>query len=95
MKGTTPVLITTSFRGVFFGYLPEGAKIGEVLTIKNARNCVYWGIGIRGFLGLAESGPSNKCRVGPKVPELTLTGVTSVAQCTDDAVARWEAGPWS
>lgn len=89
-----PVLVTTEHRGVFFGYL-KGEVTKEQVVLADARNCVYWVSELRGFLGLAEQGPSSECRVGPKVPEITLYDVTSVVTCTSEAVDRWEAGPWA
>jgi len=87
------VLVTTEFRGVFFGYLEEDNAPDNVV-LSNARNCVYWDTGTKGFLGLASAGPGDGCRIGPKVPELTLYKITSVTECTSDAVSQWEAGKW-
>jgi len=69
-----PVLITTEFRGVFFGYTnDEGSKnLPESITLKDARNCIYWSSDCGGFLGLAAKGPSKDCRIGAKVSKLTL-----------------------
>lgn len=89
-----PVLVTTQHRGVFFGYL-NGEAAKESLVLSRARNCVYWSPEIRGFLGLAVTGPQNACRVGPAVDELTIYDVTSVVACTEEAVKAWEAAPWS
>lgn len=90
----TPVLVTTEHRGVFFGYLTDEPS-KERLTLERARNCVYWSTDVRGFVGLAESGPSTGCRVGPLAPKLTLFDITSVVECTPKAVARWEASSWA
>jgi hypothetical protein len=88
------VLITTVHKGVFFGYASGGIK-NKSITIKNARNCVYWSADVKGFLGLAANGPTSSCRVGPKVPKLTITDVTSVSEVTPDATEKWEKNPWS
>lgn len=89
----TPVLVTTKYRGVFFGYL-TGEPSAEKITLERARNCLYWSSDVRGFVGLAASGPSEGCRVGPAAPKMTLFDVTSVIECAPEAVARWEASPW-
>ena len=34
-----PVLVTTEYRGVFFGYADETS--GDVITLKNARNLMH------------------------------------------------------
>jgi len=36
------VLVTTEFRGVFFGYMGDGNKLPEQVMLKNARNCIHW-----------------------------------------------------
>lgn len=83
-----PVLITTEFRGVFFGYVTNDKKLPAEITLKNAKNCIYWDK--NGFLNLAANGPSKDCRIGTQVPELTLYKITSVSPVTDKAVEAWE-----
>jgi hypothetical protein len=91
-----PILVTTSHRGVFFGYVPEmPAGIPAEVVLVDARNCVFWSTAERGVFGLAVMGPSDRCRIGPKVPELRVNAVTAIARCTPEAAQRWEAGPWS
>ena len=85
------VLVTTSFRGVFFGYAVDTK--GETITLKRARNCIYWTQALKGFLGLASSGPGAGCRIGPPA-DVELRGVTCVAEVTPEAVAAWERAPW-
>ncbi len=87
-----PVLVTTQHRGVFFGYSDDTS--GEVIQMKRARNCLYWSADTKGFLGLAKTGPTKGCRVGPEA-DIELRGVTCVAKVTIAAVAAWEAAPWS
>lgn len=88
-----PVLVTTEHRGVFFGYL-VGTPTKEKVKLANARNCVYWDTGTRGFLGLASDGPGDKCRIGFAVPEITLYDITSVVTVDAKAAEKWEAAPW-
>jgi hypothetical protein len=88
---TKAVLITTEFRGVFFGYLKEDKKAPEQITLTGARNCIYWSSSVGGFLGLAAKGPDKECRIGVRVPEVTLYKVTSVTPVEDAAVKAWEA----
>ena len=87
-----PVLVTTEHRGVFFGYATE--TDGETITLKNARNCIYWSASVKGFLGLAATGPNSDCKIGPRA-DLTLRAITSVAEVTPEAVKAWEAQPWA
>lgn len=87
-----PVLVTTERRGVFFGY--EESRDGTTIILKRARNCIRWS-DTRGFLGLAEGGPNDKCRIGPAAERLELLGVTSIADVTPAAVDKWESAPWA
>jgi len=89
------VLVTTDNRGVFFGYLePSDDAAPDTVRLTNARNCVMWDRMTKGYLGLAATGPTDNCRVGPEVPVLKLYGITSVSEVTPAAVAAWEAAPW-
>lgn len=85
------VLITTAHRGVFFGY---ATKVdGETISLRAARLCVYWSADCRGFMGLASTGPTGNCRIGPPA-DITLRNITAVVACTDAAAKAWEAAPW-
>lgn len=85
------VLVTTSHRGVFFGYATK--TDGETIALRSARNCLYWPTENKGFLGLASMGPVRGARVGPSA-DIELRDITCVARCTDEAVKAWEAAPW-
>ena len=89
------VLVTTKHRGVFFGYINGGnpGNLPGSLAIDRCRNVLYWDASCKGFLGLAANGPSDRCRVGPAA-NVTLYDVTSVADVTPTAVAKFEAAPW-
>ncbi len=85
------VLVTTSQRGVFFGYATK--TDGDTIQLRAARNCIRWR-GLKGFLDLAVTGPTMACRIGPAA-DLEVRNITSVAACTPEAVAAWEGAPWS
>lgn len=85
------VLVTTAHGGVFFGYATE--TNGSTIKLRQARNCVYWPVENKGFLGLASDGPAKGARVGPAA-DIELRDVTCVAAVTDAAVKAWEAAPW-
>lgn len=92
-----PYLITTSKRGVFFGYhapLPPDT-LPETLTLKDCRMVVYYSAECRGITGLAASGPKKGSRISPKALETTVTPVDSASVCTPEAVAAFESGVWS
>lgn len=83
------VLVTTEFRGVFFGYVKDDKDLPEKITLTNVRNCIYWSSDVNGFLGLASKGPSSSCRIGAEVPEVTLWKITSVTPVSNDAQKKW------
>lgn len=85
-----PVLITTEFRGVFFGYIKDNKKLPAEVTITGARNCLYWSSDCGGFLGLASDGPTASCKIGKRVNELKLFKITSVTPVEPSAVDKWE-----
>ena len=82
------VIVTTEFRGVFFGYATN--TDGEVIELKRSRLCISWSADIRGFMGLAAVGPNSQCRIGPPA-DITLRKITSVLEVTPEAVAKWES----
>lgn len=86
-----PVLVTTEYKGVFFGYATETS--GKTIKLRRGRCCIYWPTENRGFLGLANQGPLPGARVGPPA-DVELRKVTSVAEVTPEAVHRWEHAPW-
>lgn len=85
------VLVTTEFRGVFFGHIKDDKKLPNQITLTNVRNCIYWSADVGGFLGLASNGPSAQCKIGAEVPELTLYKVTSVSPVSEGAEKKWRA----
>jgi hypothetical protein len=85
------VLVTTAHRGVFFGWAIE--TDGAIVKLRAARNCLYWSADVKGFLGLAATGPTRDCRIGPPA-DLELRDVTSIAACTPAAIKAWEGAVW-
>jgi hypothetical protein len=84
-----PVLVTTEYRGVFFGYADDTS--GNTITLTNARNCIYWPTSQGGFGGLASDGPQKGARIGARVSKLDLRKITSVSEVTEAATKAWEA----
>ena len=91
-KKERAVLVTTEYKGVFFGYATE--TDGDIIHLRRARNCLHWPIENQGFLGLASDGPLAGSRVGPPA-DITLRKITCVANVTPKAVEAWEKQPWS
>jgi hypothetical protein len=85
------VMVTTSYRGIFAGFTTD--TDGEVIKLRAARNCIYWSSDMQGFLGLASSGPSENCKIGPAA-DIELRKITAVVEVTPEAQAKWESAPW-
>lgn len=85
-----PVLVTTEYRGVFYGYAEDTS--GESIKLADCRNAICWGT-TKGFLELAKTGPTNNSTIGSKAPLVDLRKVTSVADVTPEAAAKWDALP--
>lgn len=90
-KTTKAVLVTTEFRGIFYGNIKDDSKLPQEITITGARNAIYWSSDCGGFLGLASQGPTKGCTIGALVSELTLYKITSVTPVEDGAVKKWES----
>lgn len=88
-----PVIACTEHRGVFFGYTED--PMAEPMVVHNMRNCVYWSADVKGFLGLTVTGPTAGCRIGPASKKVILKNITSVSECSPEAVKAWEEAPWS
>jgi hypothetical protein len=86
-----PVVVTTAHRGVFFGYATDTS--GETIKLARARCCLYWSRDVKGFIGLAATGPTASCRVGPAA-DIEVRNITSVSDVTPEAAKKWEAAPW-
>ena len=84
-----PVLVTTEYRGVFFGYAEDTS--GDTITLKRSRNCIYWPSKQGGFLGLASEGPAAGSRIGAWVDQFEARKVTSVTEVSAEAEAAWKA----
>ncbi len=85
------VLVTTEFRGVFFGYVKDEKNLPHEITLTDAKNCIYWSSDCGGFLGLASNGPTSGCKIGVVVPELRLFKITSVTPVSDGAATKWNS----
>lgn len=91
-NGERAVVVTTEHRGVFFGYTSDTS--GDIISLRAARNCLYWSSDVKGFMGLAATGPTGSCRIGPAA-DIEIRKVTSVMACTPEATEAWETSPWS
>ena len=92
---TTPVVVQTSDRFIFFGYVPEGTNLDvRSLRLEQARNCIRY-YNTKGHTGLASHGPNKECRISRPVVSITVQNILNVTEATPEAAAEWEKGYWS
>lgn len=95
MKGNFVVVTTDKDkRGVFGGKLTKVAQDGTTVVLRDAQMAVYWHSDTHGVLGLANPGPTARCRISPVIPEIRLVGVTAIMQATPEAETKWRKEPW-
>lgn len=82
-----PVLVTTAYSGVFFGFLES--REGNSVVLTNARCAIHWRT-TGGFLELAHLGPNKNSKIGSPAPRIELFDVTSIADVTPEAVEKWQ-----
>lgn len=87
------VIVGTELRNLWFGYAADTS--GDTIVLTDARQIIYWSADVRGAGGLAVTGPSAGCRIGPAVPEVQVRRVTTVALPTPRAIAAFEEAPWA
>lgn len=90
---STPVLVTTEGGGAYYGHYTTDAQAPEKLELENARIIVEWQTGELGFLVLASVGPDGYATISPAVSNLTIFNVTSIAECSVEAAAIYDALP--
>jgi hypothetical protein len=80
-----PVIVTTEFRGVFFGWAAD--TTGDPIFLRDARMAIYWGT-TRGLLELAETGPTDRSKISAKA-DIEVRKVTAVIEVSEAAAERW------
>jgi len=81
------VIVTTEYKGVYFGKLDKFANRQCVLS--DARMAIYWGT-THGVDQLANTGPTEKSRLGALAKRVWVCGITSVSVCTRSAAKAWK-----
>lgn len=84
------ILVTTEHRGVFFGNVEDDQDLSaKTLALKGARCAIYWGT-TRGVAQLAETGPTEKSKIGAVADIEALHDITAVWACTGAAAEAWD-----
>ena len=83
---TRPVIVCTSYRGVFFGYASDTS--GDSIHLTGAKMAIYWGT-TRGVHELAHTGPTSTSRISAPA-DIEVRGITAVMEVTPEAEAAWK-----
>lgn len=91
MESQIHVIVTTSYKGVFYGQMSESELKEETITLHNANNVMYWVSETKGFLGLSSNGPAEGSKIGAMSGgPVVLHKITSISQCSEKAIKVWE-----
>lgn len=84
------ILITTKYRGVFFGQVEESEPIdGEhIRNVRNARMAIQFGT-TRGVSQLAATGPTDKSLISAAADMPIIRDVTAIFTVTEEAAEKW------
>lgn len=84
-KKARPVIITTEYRGVFFGYAKDTSK--DTIHLARARMAIYWGTN-KGVMQLAETGPTSSSKISAQA-DIELRKITAVFEVQPEAEQAW------
>ena len=90
-----PLVVTTEWGGVFFGYGEEPEDGVRVITLRDCRMCVAWDASVKGMPGLASGQSLARCKISPPVPKVKLYGVTGLFEATQEAEKEWIKQYWN
>ncbi|MCP4900080.1 MAG: hypothetical protein GY906_24180 [bacterium] len=85
-----PVLITTEYRGVFAGLIPDDQDLkARSMPLNEARMAIYWGT-TKGVMELCETGPTDQSKISSKADIPMLHGIAAVIAITAEAWEKWQ-----
>lgn len=92
MKGKIAVLVTTSYKGVFYGYMDREDMAKDIITLYSAHNVISWSSDVNGFLGLTNKGPSKSCRISAKAGgPFQVRSITSITECSKESSEKFDS----
>lgn len=81
-----PVIVCTSYRGVFFGWAEDTS--GDRIFLRGAKMAIHWGT-TKGVMELAQTGPNAKSQISAPA-DIEVRGITAVMEVTPEAAERWQ-----
>jgi len=94
------VMVTTTTRSIYAGYLVEEDKITKRVVLHGLRHCYSYVVrgtaGQFGVFSLATVGPCEGSRIGPIVTtDAVVYDVALIVPCTAAAQKAWEGSTWT
>lgn len=89
------LVITTEWKGVFFGYGELPTNDSRKISLRDCRMCVSWDSSVKGMPGLVSGQKLSGCRISPPAPKVLLYGVTGIFELSEKAEKEWLKQPWS
>lgn len=94
MEKLRAVLIWTNRNECWFGFTTDPLH-AENMELEKPRICLRYGEDCKGIIGLAVSGPTPNCRVGPIAEKAFIRGIEwAVDVVNEDAIKAWDMGYW-
>lgn len=85
-----PVIITTEFKGVFAGLIPDDQDLtARSMPLKSAKMAIYWGT-TKGVMQLCHSGPTASSKISAPADIPMLHAITGIFDISPEAWAKWE-----
>lgn len=81
-----PVIVCTSYKGVFFGYAKDTSK--DVVHLKDARMAIRFGT-TRGVTQLAHTGPTDNSKISAPA-DMEVRSVTAIFEVSPAAAQAWK-----
>ncbi len=87
MEKVQKYILRSPDAGVFYGEIENELDATRIIKMKNARQIWYWE-GAATILQLSKTGTvaPEKCKFTTTVNEITISNVSELIPCTDDAV---------
>ncbi len=84
--GFRPVILTTKYRGIFFGYADRTDC--DPIDLKGASMALSWGADNYGVIGLARFGPIDGSVISASA-DMSVRKITGVIEVSKEAEFRW------
>ena len=95
-KKLQPVLVTTTERGIYFGWTDD--PNAEIIRLERCRHVFHYTRNPershRGVYGLATVGPHEGSKVGPPVSVQRIRNIQNVVDVDEVALPSWESISW-